>query len=204
MPALGAVDPADLRAQARAELGLLRELAQPRRVKPHPREGGSSGYPFWSREEQLEKWNAGEETAASEASLYRWSDRLIPHRCTGNRARTQIVGTDLINLVVLLFAHPDATIDEMAAHIYNEGGELYSSQQISKRLKGLDVTTKIASVEAYQAQAEAVQHRVFCPPAALIVILPIVGRMCTAAAATANAAAVYDVEHSTARVGAIR
>ena len=62
MPALGAVDPADLRAQARAELGLLRELAQPR-----PREGGSSGYPVWSREEQLEKWNAGEETAASEA-----------------------------------------------------------------------------------------------------------------------------------------
>jgi hypothetical protein len=112
MPALGAVDPADLRAQARAELGLLRELAQPR-----PREGGSSGYPVWSREEQLEKWNAGEETAASEASLYRWSDRLIRHRCTGNRARTQIVGTDLINLVVLLFAHSDATIDELAAHI---------------------------------------------------------------------------------------
>ena len=62
MPALGAVDPADLRAQARAELGLSRELAQPRRVKPHPCEGGSSGYPVWSREEQLEKWNAGEET----------------------------------------------------------------------------------------------------------------------------------------------
>ena len=116
----------------------------------------------------------------------------------------QIVGTDLINLVILLFAHPDATIDEMAAHIYNEGGELYSSQQISKRLKGLDIMKKIASVEAYQAQAEAVQHRVFCPPAALIVILPIVGRMCTAAAATADAAAVYNVEHSTARVGAIR
>jgi hypothetical protein len=145
-------------------------------VKPHPREGGSSGYPVWSREEQLEKSNAGEETA----------------------------GTDVINLVVLLFAHPDATIDEMAAHICNEGGDLYSSQQISKRLKRLDITTKIASVEAYQAQAEAVQHRVFCPPAALIVILPIVGRMCTADAATADAAAVYDVEHSTAREGAIR
>jgi hypothetical protein len=39
-----------------------------------------------------------------------------------------------------------------------------------------------------------------------IFILPIVGRMCTTAAATAtaDAAAVYDVEHSTARVGAIR
>jgi hypothetical protein len=49
-------------------------------------------------------------------------DRLIPHCCTGNRAQTQIVGTDLINLVVLLFAHPNATINEMAAHIYNKGG----------------------------------------------------------------------------------
>ena len=64
--------------------------------------------------------------------------------------------------MVLLFANPDTTIDEMAAHIYNEGREFYSSQQISKRLKGLDITTKIASVEAYQAQAEAVQHHVFC------------------------------------------
>ena len=39
------------------------------------------------------------------------------------------------------------------------------------------------------------------PPAALIIVFPIIGRMCAAAA---NVAAVYDVEHSTARVGAIR
>ncbi len=56
---MSAVDPADVMAQARAELGLSRELAQPRRVEPHPRRGGSSGYPVWSREEQLKKWNAG-------------------------------------------------------------------------------------------------------------------------------------------------
>jgi hypothetical protein len=44
------------------------------------------------------------------------------------------------------------------------------------------------------------------PPAALIVVLPIVGRMCADAAnaAATDAAAVYEVEHSTARVGAIR
>ena len=45
-------------------------------------------------------------------------------------------------------------------------------------------------------------------PAALIIVLPIVGRMWATAAdaanaADANAAAVYNVEHSTARVGAI-
>ena len=53
MPALGADDPADLRAQACAESGLSRELVQPWRVEPHPHGGGSSGYSVWNREEQL-------------------------------------------------------------------------------------------------------------------------------------------------------
>ena len=39
---------------------------------------------------------------------------------------------------------------------------MYSSQKISKHLKGLDIMKKISSVEAYQAQAEAVQRRVYC------------------------------------------
>ena len=108
------------------------------------------------------KWNAGEDTKASQAFHYRWTGRLFPHGRTGNHAGTQIVGADLINLVVFLFAHPDATIDEIAAHLYNEGGDMYSNQQISKRLKELGITKKIASVEAYQAQAKAVQRRVYC------------------------------------------
>ena len=88
-----AVDPANVRAQACAELGLSRELVQLRRVKPHPRQGGSSDYPIWSREEQLKKWNAREETVASQASLYHWSGRIIPHCCTGNSARTAAAAT---------------------------------------------------------------------------------------------------------------
>ncbi len=91
---MSAVDPADVRAhQACAELGLLHELAQPWHVEPHPRQGGSSGYPIWSREEQLKKWNAGEETVASQASLYCWSGRIVPHRCTGNSAHTAAAAT---------------------------------------------------------------------------------------------------------------
>ena len=58
LPCLGTVDPANLRAQARW------------RMNPDPLGGGSYGYPDWSREEQREKWNAGEKTVASEASLY--------------------------------------------------------------------------------------------------------------------------------------
>ena len=122
MPALGAVDPANLRAQACTELGLLCELVQPWPVEPHPCRGGSSDYPVWNREEQLVKWNFGKETEASQASLYHWLGRLFPHRCTRNCARTQIVGTDLINLVVFLFTHPDPTINEIAAYLYNKGG----------------------------------------------------------------------------------
>ena len=54
MPALGATDPADLEAKARAELGFSRQLEKPRRVAPHPFLGGT-GYPVWYREQQLDK-----------------------------------------------------------------------------------------------------------------------------------------------------
>ena len=104
---MSAVDPANVRAQACAELGLLRELAQPRRVEPHPRQGGSSGYPVWSREEQLEKWNAGEETVASQASLYCWSSRIVPHRRTGNSVHTAATATAAA--VYFAASHPHAS-----------------------------------------------------------------------------------------------
>ena len=106
-----AVDPTDVRAQACAELGLLGELAQPRRVEPHPRRGGSSGYLVWSREEQLEKWNTGENTVTSQASLYRWSDRIVPHRRTGNSANTAAAATATATAAAIYFAasHPHAS-----------------------------------------------------------------------------------------------
>jgi len=45
MTGIGATDSADLVVQARAEAGLSRQLQQTRCELPHPREGGSSGYP---------------------------------------------------------------------------------------------------------------------------------------------------------------
>ena len=45
MPGLGVTDPADLEAQAHAELGISRRLEQPRRISPYPGFGGSGGYP---------------------------------------------------------------------------------------------------------------------------------------------------------------
>jgi hypothetical protein len=104
---MSGVDPADGRVQARAELGLLSKLAQPRRVEPHPRRGGSSGYPVLSREEQLKKWNAGEETLASQASLYRWSGRIDQYCRTGNSARTAAAATSAA--VYFAASHPCAS-----------------------------------------------------------------------------------------------
>jgi len=121
MPALGVTDPADLEAKARAELGFSRQLKQPQRVAPHPFLGGT-GYPIWYREQQLEKWNAGEVTDISESSLFHWSGCLELYHQTGNREQSQIIGTKLRNLVTYITAWPDATLDEMVAFIFNEGG----------------------------------------------------------------------------------
>ena len=124
MPALGATDPADLQAQARAELGFSRLLEQPRRTSPHPRNSGSGGYPQWFREQQLQRFNAGEAIDVSLSSIYRWAVRIEPYRQTGNAERTQILGADLLNLAIYITAWPDATIDEMAVFMYSEGGVL--------------------------------------------------------------------------------
>jgi hypothetical protein len=97
-----------------------------------------------------------------------WSRRLEPHRQTGNMERSQIIGTKLLNLVTYITAWPDATLDKMAAFIFNEGGELYSRQAISQRLAVLDITKKRASTEGYQTQHPDVQFGVWgfwnCPP----------------------------------------
>ena len=132
---------------------------------------GSSGYAgsaVWYRKQQLKRFNAGEATDVSRRSIFRWNLRPEPFRQTGNGPRTSIVGADLLNLVTYLTAWPDTTIDEMAAFIYNKGGDLYSRQTISRRLGELEITKKRASTEGYQTQQPDVQFRVWgfwnCPP----------------------------------------
>jgi hypothetical protein len=58
-------------------------------VRHSPRFAAAAAAP----EEQLEKWNAGEETVASQASLYCWSGRIVPHCRTGNSAHTAAAAT---------------------------------------------------------------------------------------------------------------
>ena len=123
MPGLGATDPANLKAQAHAELGFSRRLKQPRCISPYPGLWGGGGYNVWYHKQQLQRFDAGEAINVSRRSINRWADRLEPFRQqTGNRERTTIIGVDLLNLVTYITAWPDATLDEMAVFIYNEGG----------------------------------------------------------------------------------
>jgi hypothetical protein len=65
----------------------------------------------------------------------------------------QVVGVDqLLLMIYISILHPDATLDEMATFIYNEGaGGHYSNEVLSKQLKELEITKKASSTEAYQA-----------------------------------------------------
>ena len=121
MPKERGADPADLIAQSRRELGLSRQLRQDRAVAADPSLGGS-GYPVWYRIKEIDKSQNGEDIDCDARSIRRWNVRLLPYRHTGNRARTKLVGFDMIALITFILAWPDATLDEMVAFIYNEGG----------------------------------------------------------------------------------
>ena len=70
---------------------------------------------------------------------------------TGGSERTDLVGKDQLLMSVCLSIWPDASLDQLAAFIFNNGGSLYSREAISHRMKELKLTKKKASVEAYQA-----------------------------------------------------
>ena len=163
MPGRRAVDPVDIQAEARSHLGQSRILQEERgRINPHPGGGGSREYDVWFRLEELERLARGEPTTACRKSHRRWEQRLIPYRMTGNKNRSQIVGVDMLNLVLFLLAWPNATLDEMVVHIYNEGGDLYSRPVLSHRLGELKITKKKSAKDAYQSQRADVQFRLKC------------------------------------------
>jgi hypothetical protein len=93
MPALGAADPANLEAQARADLDFSWLLEQFRWTSPHPALGSSSNsYAHeWFCEERLQKFYAGEAIDVLTSSIFCWAIRLVSYRQTGKMERNQIV-----------------------------------------------------------------------------------------------------------------
>ena len=144
-------DPADKEADVRREVGLSRVTGTTRAVIPHPSVGGTRGYPVWHRLQDLERAAEGLPTDASPSSHWRWTRRLLPYKMTGNHSSQTLVGADQLLMALCLSIWPDATADEIATFIYNEGGGVYSRAKIARRLKKLHVTRKVSSTEAYQA-----------------------------------------------------
>jgi len=145
-------DPATQRAEKRRRQGFSRELQQDRtKEAPHPSRGGSKGYEPWFRREEIQRAANGDPTTASGRSINRWKVEVTPRQQTGNKSCSVLVGRDQFYLCLFLTAYPDASADEAALFIYNNTGRVYSRKDVSKRLKELDLTKKIASTEAYQA-----------------------------------------------------
>ena len=148
---------ANRRAAARSAAGMTRELQVQRDDNtPHPSRGGSRGYPLWYRRFVLDQVNQHgmglvDGLDVSETSVCRWINRDQPYRMTGGKPREQLIGKDLLLMSIFLYIYPDATADETCAFIFNNGGELYSRQAISKRMKDVGMSKKVTSTEAYQA-----------------------------------------------------
>jgi transposase len=148
---------ADKRAAERSKAGLTRELQVLRsEYAPHPSHGGARGYPAFYREEVLTAVEQGGMAAVdaftvSCATVYRWLQRPEHYRMTGGNERNNLVEQDQLLLSMVLFMYPNARADQIGAFIYNNGGALYSREDISKRMKQLGLSKKKGSTEAYQA-----------------------------------------------------
>jgi hypothetical protein len=142
----------------RAHEGLTRELGATRDTfDADPSRGGSRGYPLWIRLDVIEQVQQMGLAAAlatvkpSARTIGRWTERIEPHEMHGGKERTKLVGRDQMLMAIYLVAYPDAERDEIAAFIANNGGDLYAASTISRRLRELKYSRKVASIEAYQA-----------------------------------------------------
>ena len=135
----------EIEAILRRNFGLDRILQRDRSVPPHPRHGGSRGYPVCFRQEQFARTTAGLPTIVCAPSIRRWQEQLVPYRKTGNKENENLRRFHQILFSLCIFAFPEATTDEIATFIANSGGDggrVYSHQAIYTRVKQLKLTMK--------------------------------------------------------------
>ena len=143
----------------RSRLGYSRDLQLSRTDHvADPRNGGSRGVPLATRLEVLDFVMAYNVPAAArqfgyhETTIYRWMQRVIPYRMTGNKERVNLVGFDQFLLTLAIFFYPRASADSHCAFILaNGGGQAYSRNDLYKRCKELGLVRKRVNLEAYQA-----------------------------------------------------
>ena len=142
-------------ADVRARAGMSRELNTFRtNNNRHPKRGGSHGYPLWLRIEVLDHAfahginDASVHYDISKKSIRRWLHRLAPYQQTGNSERTVLTERDQILLALCLYLFPRLEDEDVCAFIYENGGGLYSQQDISRRCRELRLTRKRSSLES--------------------------------------------------------
>jgi hypothetical protein len=145
------MDDPDRVASERSRQGQSRELQQQRGPQPAPSRGGAPGYPEFFRDQDLVRAANGDPTVASTSSIRRWIQRIQPHRMTGNRERSRLVGYDQFLLCLCYLTWPHVQADEAASFVYRNGGGLYERPIIYRRCKELKMSRKRASTEAHQA-----------------------------------------------------
>jgi hypothetical protein len=145
-------DPEGNRAQARSAQGMTGELQVIRKEPPDLSRGGCHGCPVWLRKQMIvQAADGGPTTTARASSVRRWEIDAHARWMTGNKQREVATGFDQFLLSFCLLACPDCLLDEAAAFIHNNGGGICSRQDLSFRLKELNVTRKKGSTEACQA-----------------------------------------------------
>jgi hypothetical protein len=150
-------DLANSQANLRSRAGLSRQLQVDRTdLPPDPSRGGQRGFPLWFRQQAITMYHThGEDgiqnLGCSMRSVRRWLLRDAPYRMTGGKQREALTGVDQLLLCTFVFIYPNASADACSAYIINNGGAVYTPQQITTRLKELELNRKRASTEAYDA-----------------------------------------------------
>jgi transposase len=148
-------------ARWRAARGLSRELQQERsEIAPHPKSGGSAGYPMSFRVDVMNSVDVVGIKATSQVygvsrrTIKRWAERIVPFRQTGNKQKLVLTADDQILLTLCYTIYPRSSADNAAAFIFANGGEAYPRQAIYRRLKEMKLKRKKGSVESYDAYTE--------------------------------------------------
>jgi transposase len=141
----------------RSQWGLPRLREQSQEVLGHPGEGGSRGYPVAQRIELIHAKAMRRVTTgsfgASDRSIRRWANRVVPFKSTGNKAMSKINGIHQRELILYRIAYPKATADEVRRYLYEDvpGLKLFSRSDISKAETRVGLTRKCGSTTAWQA-----------------------------------------------------
>jgi len=69
----------------------------------------------------------------------------------GGAQRDNITGADQLLLTICIFIHPEASLDEIAAFVHSNGGDLYTRSKITDKCADLQFTRKRGSRESYDA-----------------------------------------------------